>query len=306
MAVAPPAMYGGVMLWLAVTSALGVCLPARANLSTSLTTDLLANFSAGVILSVALLHLLDDAQERLGKLSEYPAANAGALVGFLVMVATQAFIPCLFGQSTRTPLLPTSQFDGGSTLASFYALEASISLHSVLIGLGIGFAQSGWTELLVLAMAMSVHQFFEGFALGMLARRTQLSQTGRRLTCLIFTLSLPLGCASAVAAKAAARGFETSSSYLWVSGLLNAFAAGMLTQIGVEMVNHELTGSHAHSCADLAPLVREERPGAAESDRCSPGCALAPERPPSLAHRLLKVSAIAAGAALFGVLAIWA
>jgi zinc transporter ZupT len=212
------------LAWLAFASALGIYLPSHVSLGGSAKADLLAGVSAGVLLSVALLHLLDDAQERLEPLTEYPAANAVALLGYLIMATTQALMPCLHGQSNRmllTPLVDGAQPDSDLVRARFYALEASISLHSVLIGLGMGFAHSGvrpppieramqanlltstqrvaprascqWKELLVLALALTVHQFFEGFALGMFARRAHLSPLAWYVTgavCALFSLPL--------------------------------------------------------------------------------------------------------------------
>ena len=75
-------------------------------------------------------------------------------------------------------------------------LEASISLHSVLIGLGYGLGELGGQEQLVLGFALCVHQFLEGLTVGMLGRSSGLSRNGWRCTYLVFTLSLPLGVAA--------------------------------------------------------------------------------------------------------------
>jgi len=286
---ADPILVTAILVWLGAASLFGVLSPSRIDLGRSQLSDLAAGVSAGVLLSVAYLHLLDDAQERLDELTEYPVANAAAVAGFLVMAIAQALTPCLHGQSNRVPLLPLddSELDGGQAArARLYALEASISIHSVLIGMSIGLAQSDWAEMLVLAIAMTVHQFFEGFALGILARRTTLTRLAWRVTCVVFTLSLPLGGFVSIAMKLLFSSFASSATYFWVSGLLNAFAAGMLTQIGVEMVNHELTGEHTHVCSAVSP---HKQPQGASS-----------------ASFMLKVAAVIAGAAMFAILAIWA
>lgn len=284
-----PLLISGVLVWLGAASCFGILSSSRIALGHRTETDVAAGISAGVLLSVAYLHLLDDAQERLGGLTDYPAANAAAVVGFLVMSISQALVPCLHGESKFVPLLPLDddELDGGRMArARLYALEASISLHSVLIGLSIGFAESEWTELLVLAIAMTVHQFFEGFALGMMARRSQLTRLAWQVTCVVFTLSLPLGGFTSITLKALFSSFASSTTYFWVSGLLNAFAAGMLTHIGVEMVNHELTGSHTHVCSEISPNKQSNRG--------------------SSAGILLKVFSVITGAVLFAILAIWA
>merc|ERR1712028_180643 len=53
-----------------------------------------------------------------------------------------------------------------SMVTRFHVMEASISFHSLMIGLGIGFAQGGWRAQLVLGASLCVHQFFEGCAVG--------------------------------------------------------------------------------------------------------------------------------------------
>ena len=100
-------------------------------------------------------------------------------------------------------------------------------------------------------------------------------------------------------------------AYLWVSGLLNAFASGMLLQIGVEMVQHELAGSHTHICSDDSPLQGKPCSAltsalAGTADSHTQDCASKGHVQATVVRRLLKMSSMFSGAALFGVLAIWA
>ena len=285
-------IYSAVLTGLAVSSALGILVAQKTDLqSSSMKGDFLAGLSAGVLLAVAFLHLLDDAQDMLDGLCDYPAANAAALFGVMTMATAQAIMPCIHRHpapchSNGVPLLTRVDSKlGGSELSKFYALEASVSLHSVLIGLGLGFARMEWKELLILGVALSVHQFFEGLAIGMVAKRSQLSRKGWLVTLWVFTLSLPVGGGAGMAATRMFANVDSSDAYLWLSGLLNAFAAGLLMQIGLEMINSELnfesdTDLHNQSAAP-APVGHSIRLG-------------------------LKVLSISTGALLFGVLAIWA
>merc|ERR1712185_632562 len=83
------AVCGGVTSVLAVVSALGVYTAYSLDDNESRTSrsgdGLLTAISAGVVLSVAWLHLLDDAQLMLKDLTMYPAANTAMMVGFLLM-----------------------------------------------------------------------------------------------------------------------------------------------------------------------------------------------------------------------------
>ena len=235
----------GLLLWFATVSALGLVVPCRAKHS-GCPESLLSAMSAGVLISLAWLHLLDDAQDQLEGLTHYPAANAAAVVGALATATTQVFPPRATEHkyTNREPLLPEDgQLLDPGIVARFHALEASISLHSVLIGLGVGFAQMSLADALVLGLSLSVHQFSEGVALGVQAKRSQLSSRGWHVTFLVFTLALPLGCAAAMVMKALIANVASSTGCSWVLGLLNAFAAGVLTYIGLEMVNHELKGA---------------------------------------------------------------
>jgi len=171
-------------------------------------------------------------------------------------------------------------------LTRFHLMEASISFHSFLIGLGIGFAQGGWRAQLVLGGSLCVHQFFEGAAVGTVGKTSQLSQGAWRWTFVIFSLSLPAGVASAVTAQLLAS-VGSNAGYQWALGLLTACAAGSLTHIGVEMISHELDDESGPQEFTL-PLTRWG------------------VKPASCPRVKVKMAAICLGASIMAVLAIWA
>jgi len=263
--------------------------------------SLLSSVSAGVVLCVAWLHLLDDAQDSLEGLTDFPAANAAMLLGFLVMAACHAFAPCPHN-SKEVPLLGSSSVpkddvaclvDDHSTgsappnpriVTRFHAMEVSISFHSVLIGLAFGFTVA-WREQVGLGIALCVHQFFEGMALGTSGRQARLTSREWLRTYIVFCLSLPLGIAAAITLQLLSDVNSTANTtWRWSYGLASAFAAGTLTHIGVEMINHELDVQH-HQTECVTPLSGEPSPSAAA---------------------LLPLLGISAGAAVMAVLAVWA
>ena len=237
----------GVTIVLAVVSALGVFVGRDGSDSSGVPKrgeGLLASVSSGVVLSVSWLHLLDDAQDTLEDLTEYPAANCAMLVGFLLMWLCQAQSRCHHSSPSpsswggETRLLPVSTASDtilaalkapplppSSALTRFHLMEASISFHSFMIGLGIGFAQGGWRAQLVLGGSLCVHQFFEGCAVGSVGKASQLSRVAWRWTFVIFSLSLPAGVYSAVAFQLLAT-VRSNVGYQWALGLLTACAAG--------------------------------------------------------------------------------
>lgn len=295
----------GVTVVLGVVSALGVFVgrdddgtgPQRGE-------GLLSSLSAGVVLSVSWLHLLDDAQDTLQDLTDYPAANCAMLVGFLLMWLCHVQPRCHHHNTSwggEEMLLPSESAGSGTAQAvskapsspdparvtRFHVMEASISFHSFLIGLGIGFADGGWRAQLVLGGSLCVHQFFEGCAVGSVARRCQLSKASWRWTFLIFSLSLPSGAAFAIAAQLLAMDGSNAGSQ-WALGLLTACAAGTLTHIGVEMVSHEMD-----DCTEPQEFTFSlARWGL--------------KKPLSCPRATMKVVAICLGAAIMAVLAIWA
>ena len=250
--------------------------------------DLTEGFASGVLLSLALLHILVKAQAELALQSRFPVANAGLLAGFFLMALAHLLAP--------KRLL---SHDGANKL-TFYLVEASIALHSMMIGLAVGFSQQqGWKQLVSLGVALCAHQFLEGYILSTLAKRT-LRQREVWRVCLIFTLTLPLGVVIAnIAQSAWKRGddLEDDDGYRWTVGILNAVAAGTLTQLGAEMISghdHELTSPH-----DPVQLVSSDPEERQSMLPCS-----GPEE--SLAFQPLpKLLMFAVGAMGMAFLAIW-
>ena len=296
----------------------------------------LADMSAGVLLCVAWVHLLDDATDTLRGLTEYPAANMSMVVGFLVMAMWQTVAPCVHSHAAhdlaapiimhshgctsgrkahQVPLLP--QTSAPVSLSHFHTLELAISLHSILIGVGFGFVQSGFMQQLELAIALCVHQFLEGVAVGSLGRQVGLNKCEWAQTYAIFTFSLPLGAVIALASQFFLPFDVNSPGYRWFSGLLGAFAAGTLTHIGCEMLStqhdHDPHADCRHSDLVSGPYVPPDQPtcppcnGDMEGPLPPSMARLPSGLPASRAQRLMtRLLATSLGAALLGVLAIWA
>ena len=217
----------------------------------------------------------------------------------------------------------------------FHALEASISLHSILIGLGFGLGELGGVELLVLALALCVHQFLEGLTLGMLGRKFGLGRRAWQCTYLVFTFSLPLGVVAGVAMRHLYAGVDDSLGFRWCSGLLNGVAAGTLTHVGAHMLNAHgeeaspprprephamppppelMEAAHKGLLAAPKPLPQGSRSDCSSRDQALlimlgetvpqglPVCL--PE--PLCKQPVLRMLAAGCGAGLMSVLAIWA
>lgn len=121
-----------------------------------------------------------------------------------------------------------------------YAMEASIAIHAVLIGLGLGVLHGGWAAVATLGTALMVHQFFEGVALGTSAAKAGLKLKQANHLIWTFSMSCPLGGAVGIAVDNWFAPKDPRTAL--VLGLLNALAAGTLLHIGfVELLAEDFS-----------------------------------------------------------------
>lgn len=104
-------------------------------------------------------------------------------------------------------------------------LELGIVSHSVLIGLSLGVSHSPCT-IRPLVAALSLHQFFEGFALGGCIAQAGFKKASTVIMACFFALTTPGGIA--VGIGAASFYDPTSTRALIVEGILDSISAGIL------------------------------------------------------------------------------
>eukprot|EP00931_Biecheleriopsis_adriatica_P084195 TRINITY_DN5793_c0_g1_i1.p1 TRINITY_DN5793_c0_g1~~TRINITY_DN5793_c0_g1_i1.p1 ORF type:complete len:337 (+),score=59.58 TRINITY_DN5793_c0_g1_i1:59-1012(+) len=241
----------------------------------------------GLVVGVALLHVLADAQDYLGRVSDYPVAAAGALAGIFLMVAIkemgvmamdylrqegsfQDSRDChleegllkgdehLIGHTHTLPSVELGRIDlADKPLQRFivYMMEMSVMVHSVLVGVALGVLQKR-VAILSLGAAILFHQFFEGLALGAVAVKSEFSFASSWHLFLTFTLSCPLG---GVLGIFLANSYDpTDFRTAWTLGMLNAIAAGTLLHIGlVELLPEDFREEkHQHHRQQPHPLAR--------------------------------------------------
>jgi len=261
----------------------------------------------GLVVGVALLHVLADAKEYLGEVSDYPVADGAALFGIFLMVAIkevgmmsmtylrQSARPQTqtgghleegllnaetdhndhsLGHTHSIPSIELQDIDlAGKPLQRFivYMMEISIMVHSVLVGVALGVLQKR-VAILSLGTALLFHQFFEGLALGAVAVKSDFSFKSSWHLFLTFTLSCPVG---AVLGMSFAEQYDPKDPRTaWTLGLLNALAAGTLLHIGlVELLPEDF--AHTQHC----------------------------QRKP---HPLARLLALFMGGTIMAVLAVWA
>ncbi|WOL08177.1 zinc transporter 7-like [Canna indica] len=104
-------------------------------------------------------------------------------------------------------------------------LELGIVSHSVIIGLSLGVSQSPCT-IRPLVVALSFHQFFEGFALGGCISQAQFKSTASAAMACFFAMTTPAGIG--VGAGVASCYNANSPPALVAEGLLDSMSAGIL------------------------------------------------------------------------------
>ncbi|KAK6133115.1 hypothetical protein DH2020_033154 [Rehmannia glutinosa] len=104
-------------------------------------------------------------------------------------------------------------------------LEMGIVVHSVIIGISLGAAQSPDT-IKPLLIALSFHQFFEGMGLGGCISQAKFESLTTTIMTLFFSLTTPVGIGVGIGISSVYK--ENSHSGLIVEGVFNSASAGIL------------------------------------------------------------------------------
>lgn len=224
-------------------------------------------FTGGLLLSVALLHLVPDATSNLGDdgitipTTSYPIPTLMVMCGCVFVVGLEliakvlATIAASAQVDDHLPIPPLSVLSIEGTIetgevqipvkdlpvdskSSLYmrlvVLEASVSVHSLAIGFGLG-TQTDLGVIRVIIIAMAFHQLFEGTCLGVMMLESKVSMLMRFMLCTIFSLALPVGIVIGLFVV-------ESDASRYSSGFANSFAAGCLLHASlVDIVHEELT-----------------------------------------------------------------
>jgi len=139
-------------------------------------------------------------------------------------------------------------------LATAHLLEASVLVHSVIIGADLGASPAPRAEALAFAGVLAVHQLFEGAALGAVVADTGASPRRKAALATAFCLTTPLGVLLGVAVAAMAADEAAGARRERLAGLLDGVTGGMLLHITHGLLNEEF------GRADLAdrPRLRTE------------------------------------------------
>ncbi|KAI7875617.1 Zinc/iron permease [Lichtheimia hyalospora FSU 10163] len=205
-----------------------------------------------VILAVAFIHMIPEASERF----ESPCVGDGwdgfeGFVGLFALIAVffiQLIEFCLLTRLHKKQHLDAQEADtmgSGATKGdieqpqvnhstvepskfldlSTIILEIGLVVHSIIIGLTLGFADGG--EFRVLLIALVFHQFFEGVALGTRINDNKYKSLIKPILLgLGFALTTPVGTAIGIGVNLSSNPYSSSS--VLAQAILDSLAAGIL------------------------------------------------------------------------------
>ncbi|EEY59636.1 Zinc (Zn2)-Iron (Fe2) Permease (ZIP) Family [Phytophthora infestans T30-4] len=116
--------------------------------------------------------------------------------------------------------------------------EAGVVFHSVIIGLDLGVTAG--SEFKTLLAALCFHQFFEGVAIGSSALSSLESKSKLFIVNFVFAITTPIGQVIGIGIRSTYS--DSSTTSLWVQGILNCVAGGILLYTGlVELLTYNMT-----------------------------------------------------------------
>ncbi|KAL4853107.1 40S ribosomal protein S16 [Chlorella vulgaris] len=127
-----------------------------------------------------------------------------------------------------------------SQILGIYMMETGIIFHSVLIGITLGV--TGGSAFTTLLVALSFHQFFEGFAIGSAVVDAGLGPLRSMLMGLAYAVTTPIGIAIGIGMRESFN--QNSTTTLMVEGIFDSVSTGILIYVVlVELINPLLTQS---------------------------------------------------------------
>ena len=227
--------------------------------------------ASGIIIGVALFHLLPEAGEILRETSstfvnEYPTPEFLLMLGFFLMVVVDEFLPCTHKanipeSNTVTAHKNVNDSDNKTTTTTIlssvretyklYAMEVAVSFHSLIIGFSLGVTNQELNSLIGLTIALSFHQLFEGIAMGLTVLESNLSKTAFLTLVNIFSFSIAIGSVIGINVSQTFAEDQSSKMEALIIGVPNTMAAGMLLHMGGEFLSKDFGPHSPHKYTKL-------------------------------------------------------
>eukprot|EP00798_Chlamydomonas_sp_ICE-L_P004112 gene4114-14215_t len=190
---------------------------------------LLRSFAGGIILALALVHIIPEGLEQIDSLAVYtyggPIVAAGVIFMIIVESSCNMLMPgWLVSFENRKPGTLKQQ-------VSAYMFELGCVTHSLIIGLMLGTQVTGQTAVIALIIALCFHQAIEGLSLGSSVATAGFSRLKSFAMILTYGLTVPIG--TAVGIAVASTYDDQSITAIAIQGVLNCLSGGMLLYIAL-------------------------------------------------------------------------
>jgi hypothetical protein len=117
-----------------------------------------------------------------------------------------------------------------------HVLEAGVAVHSIVIGIAMG-AETSKSAVTTLCVAITMHQLFEGMALGGLLASARLPVWHSALLIVFYAIATPIGIIA---------GMQGDWASPLTMGIFDMIAAGVLLHMALTDMLPHVSGTHAH------------------------------------------------------------
>eukprot|EP00775_Hariotina_reticulata_P007796 gene7796-7993_t len=201
---------------------------------------LLRSFAGGIIMALALVHIIPEAVSELNSLMEFPIGGCTVLFGIIALVLLDSWLASSLApdHSCMRSLNSTSWVASAAApvrnikqYVTAYTMELGCIFHSVIIGVGVGVITEDRHLVITLMVALAVHQGLEALALGSVLALTGFHALKKVAMLLLYSITTPIGIAVGIAVSASYDPESNTSKA--VQGTLNGVSGGMLLYIGM-------------------------------------------------------------------------
>jgi zinc transporter 1/2/3 len=209
------------------TSLTSPCVPAAFN------TDYTAYAYLFAMIAALLMHFLDFVMSQFFAARQFAlnASSSAASLDDPIDKSSDSTSSSSGSHSHGSLLMLEGQEWSAKKLAEAYMIEFGVTVHSLFIGLAFGIVD--YNTLVALLVALSFHQFFEGFALAARLSDANLSHLNVLLAS-VFTLAAPIGIAIGLGVYT---NLNTSgSTFLLVQGTFDGICGGVLLYTGFTLL----------------------------------------------------------------------
>jgi zinc transporter 1/2/3 len=243
---------------------------------------LLRAFAGGVILSLALVHIIPSAMFQLAGLTAYSFGGVAVLAGIFLLIIIDTGLQAALTPKDTHAHSHDEHRDGGHGLGhvhteiagdlkvavqggpskpththqclrsvsqehwvasaekplfnvkqyvTAYTMELGCIFHSVTIGVSLGVMTDDRAAVVIMMIAVAIHQGLEGLSLGTVLAVTNFSKLKKTAMLLMYCITTPVGIAVGIAISASYNPASVTSRA--VQGVINGLSGGMLLYISM-------------------------------------------------------------------------